>query len=107
MSLFASLVEALLITILLEAAVFLILLKQDISKLLLCSILINSFTNPLLNYFYNFIMHDLLMLELAVVGIESLLLMALMQLKFTRALAVSSIANLVSGMAGLLLLAKN
>jgi hypothetical protein len=58
MSFLQSLAFALLITILSEYAVYLIIIRDDLQKLIICSILINSFTNPLFNYLYNYEFHS-------------------------------------------------
>lgn len=102
MSFLSSLTFALLITITTEFAVYLLLLHESPQKLLLYSILINAFTNPLFNYLYNFELHQLYPLEMAVVLTESFLIMLLAEVSYPRALLVSLAANLASLAVGLL-----
>jgi len=97
-----SLAVALLLTILTEFAVYLLLLHNSPQKLLLYSILINSFTNPLFNNFYNFEFHHLYPLELGVALAESFLIMLLAEVSYSRALLVSLTANLASLAVGLI-----
>lgn len=103
MSFLSSLAIALLLTILTEFAVYLLLLRESPQKLLLYSILINSFTNPLFNYFYNFEFHQLYSLEMGVALTESFLIMPLAEVSYPRALLVSMTANLASLAIGLLI----
>jgi hypothetical protein len=103
MSFLSSLAAALLLTILTEFAVYLLLLRESPQKLLLYSILINSFTNPLFNYLYNFEIHQLYPLEMGVALIESFLIMLLAEVSYPRALLVSLAANLASLAVGLLI----
>lgn len=102
MSFLSSLAVALLITIATEFAVYLLLLRESPQKLLLYSILINSFTNPLFNYLYNFELHQLYPLEIGVALTESILIMLLAEVSYPRALLVSFAANLTSLAVGLL-----
>jgi hypothetical protein len=99
-----SLVAALLLTILVEYAVLLLLVRKDPLQLLLYSVLINSFTNPLFNYLYNYELHQLYHLEMMVVLVEGILIALLMQVSYARALLISSSANLASLLVGLLLM---
>ncbi len=101
MSFLFSLAEALVLTILSEFAVYLALVKRNWRELLAYSVLINSFTNPLLNYVYIFELHNLYLLEVAIILIESLLIAALMEMRYPKALALSSAANLASFLSGL------
>jgi len=75
-----SLAVALLLTILTEYAVYLLILRRDPLQLLLYSILINSFTNPLFNYIYNYQLHELYPLEMVVVLMESMFIVLLYML---------------------------
>lgn len=71
MSFISYLAVALVITIITEFAVYLAFIRKEPIKLLLFSILINSFTNPLINYFYNFKSNELYTLEILVVLVAS------------------------------------
>jgi branched-subunit amino acid ABC-type transport system permease component len=98
-----SLAVALLLTILTEYAVYLLILRRDPLQLLLYSILINSFTNPLFNYLYNYQLHELYPLEMAVVLVESMLIVLLVEVSLPKALLISLTANLASLLVGLLI----
>lgn len=89
-------------TIFIEFLVYLILINRSAPELLLCSILINAFTNPLLNYAYNYLGGALMILEGIVVGIEAVMIMGLMNVGPKKALLISLIANLTTAFAGLL-----
>ncbi|VVB72598.1 Uncharacterised protein [uncultured archaeon] len=107
MSFIQSLAIALLITILVEYAVYLIVIRKDLQKLLLYAILINTFTNPLFNYLYNYEFHEwgflaLAFLEVAVAIIESVLIFFLMEVSGQKALLLSFAANLASLQVGML-----
>jgi len=103
MSFQQDLVAALAITILIEFIIFYALIRQDPSRLLLCSILINSFTNPLFNYIYNYQLHDVYLMEMLVVLAESVLLMSLLGISYPKSLLISAAANAASYLIGLLL----
>jgi len=98
-----SLAVALLLTILTEYAVYLLILRRDPLQLLLYSILINSFTNPLFNYLYNYRLHELYPLEIAVVLVESIFIRLLMEVRLPKALLISLLANLASLLVGLVI----
>lgn len=95
---------ALTITIFAEFAVYLAFIRSDPAKILLFSILINSFTNPLMNYLYNFEFNELYMLEVLVTLVESILIMLLMEMRYPKSLLISLVANLTSLIIGLIVL---
>jgi hypothetical protein len=98
-----ELVAALAITTITEFIIFYALIRQDPSRLLLYSILINSFTNPLFNYLYNYQLPDAYLLEMLVVLAESVLLMSLLEVSYPKSLLISAAANAASYLIGLLL----
>ena len=101
MSLLMSLALALLLTILSEFAVYLFLIHRSFWHLLMYSILINSFTNPLLNYLHIFEGYNLGGLEILVVLVESFLIFLLTEISYTRALIVSIATNIASFILGM------
>jgi hypothetical protein len=103
MSFREGLVAALAITILTEFIILYALFRRDPSRLLLYSILINSFTNPLSNYIYNYQLHDVRLLEMLVVLTESILLNKLLEIRYPKSLLISAAANAASYLVGLLL----
>ena len=98
-----SLAFALLLTILTEYAVYLLIVRRDPFQLLLYSVLINSFTNPLFNYLYNYQLRELYPLEMATALVESILIAFLMEVSLPKALLISLTANLASLLVGLLI----
>ncbi len=102
MNFLQSLALALMLTILTEYAIYLLIMRRDPFQLLLYSVLINSFTNPLFNYIYNYQLHDLYTLEMAVALVEGILIALLMEVGFSKALLISLTANLASLLVGLL-----
>ena len=103
MTFLSLLILALAVTIVVEFAVYYLFIDQAPRDLLLYSILINCFTNPLFNYFYNYGLHQYVPLEAAVVAVESVLLVLLARIGLFRALTISFAANLVSLLAGIIL----
>jgi hypothetical protein len=97
-----SLAFALLLTILTEYVVYLLIVQRDPFQLLLYSVLINSFTNPLFNYLYNYQLHELYPLEIVTALVESVLIALLMNVSLPKALLISLTANLASLLVGLL-----
>lgn len=105
MDFFQALVVALLLTILIEYAAYLVIIRKDPLKLFLYSVLINAFTNPLLNYLYIFEFHELYYLEIGVAIAESFLLWLLMEISYPKAMFISVAANLISLLLGLAIFA--
>jgi hypothetical protein len=91
------------LTILIEFVVIWLIIRKDTSKLLAYSILINSITLPLATYSYIYIYHNFLLTELVVMIIESLLLMLLLNIKYSKALIISITANIITGLVGYLI----
>ncbi len=96
-----NLILALLITIIVEFLIFYLFLRKSPLKLLIYSVLINSFTLPLATYIYVYILNNFLIVEISVVLVESVLIMLLMEIKYKKSVLISLIANLVSAIIGL------
>jgi hypothetical protein len=94
---------ALVATIVIEFIILYAFLRQNPSRLLLYSALINSFTNPLFNYLYNYQLHDVYLLETLVVLAEGILLNKLLEISYPKSLLISAAANAASYLIGLLL----
>lgn len=103
MSFQQDLVAALAATIVIEFVIFYAFIRKNPSRLLLYSVLINSFTNPLFNYLYNYQLHDVCLLEMLVVLVESILLNKLLEISYPKSLLISSAANAASYLVGLFL----
>lgn len=103
MTFFQSLVLALILTILIEFAIYFAIIRQDPPRLFLYSALINSFTNPLFNYLYNYELHNLYLLESAVALVECFLIKHLLEIGYRRAMLVSFLANMASLLIGLII----
>lgn len=102
MSFIQSLASALIFTIAIEFGVWLLIIRRDPLKLLWYSILINSFTNPLMNYIYNYEMRQLFILELSVAAVEAILIKYLLELGYKEALILAFAGNMASLLIGLL-----
>jgi len=101
MSFIFHLAIALALTIITEFVVYLAIVRKEPITLFMYSILINSFTNPLLNYLYNFEFDELYVLEIIVALVESIIIQLLMKVHYSRALFISLAANLASLLVGL------
>ncbi|RQW80888.1 MAG: hypothetical protein EHM14_03100 [Methanothrix sp.] len=103
MSFIQSLALALVYTIAIEFAVWFVLIRRDPLKLLWYSILVNSFTNPLFNYVYNYEMDRLLLLELAVAAVEAILIKNLLEIGYKKAIILAFAGNIASLLIGLVI----
>jgi hypothetical protein len=93
----------LLVCITIEYIVYLALARPKIIqfrplRLLLVAIIVNTLTNPLINFLYREFGVNIIFLELGVFVVEAILIKLLMPLRvsFTRAIIVSFCANLIS-----------
>lgn len=88
----------LIITICLEYLVYVIAFRKRYLELLNYSILINTFTNPLANLFYEFntSLLNFLIIEFFVFFLETFLIMGLMNINYKKAILISLIANITS-----------
>ncbi len=98
-----TLLYTLLLTILLEFLVIWIFFRKKPLKVLFYTILINCLTLPLATYGYNYIISNLVLVEIMVILAESLLIMLLFKIKYGKALLISAVANVVSTLVGLLI----
>lgn len=103
MSFIQSLALALVYTIAIEFAVWFVLIRRDPLKLLWYSILVNSFTNPLFNYVYNYETDRLLLLELAVAAVEAILIKSLLEIGYKKAIILALAGNIASLLIGLVI----
>ena len=101
MSFLQTLAFALILTVLIEYAVYLFLIRNGPMNLFLYSFLINAFTNPLFNYIYNYELHMLYTLEIAVAIVESILIFFLLELSYPKAIVISIVSNIASFLLGL------
>jgi hypothetical protein len=92
-----QLVFSLIITLILEFIVYSIAIRKKYFSLLAYSILINSLTNPLANFFYG-INYNFLIIELFVFIIEAFLIKFLVSTNYKKAIIISLIANLLSAL---------
>jgi len=94
------------ITIVLEFIVYLIAVRKDIGNLLLYSVLINAFTNPLANLLQIYLYEpffSIFYIELLVFIFEIFLIKYLFSVKYWKAVLISLIANFVSFATGIYL----
>ena len=70
-------------------------------KLFIYSLLINSFTLTIATYSYYNILNNIYIIEIAVIFIESILIMLLLEMKYRTAFLISLTANFVTAAIGL------
>ncbi len=90
-------------TIFIEFLVLFLFLKKKPLQILFYSILINSFSLPLATYFYQNLLSNFILTEIIVFLIESVLLMKLLNLKYSKAFLMSLTANLITSLISLIL----
>lgn len=101
---------ALYLTILMEFFIYLILshfhiIDRKIIRLFFISVVINTITNPAVNFIYHNIYDNVLVLEFLVFVVESFMILLLfdvlsLKIKYPKALIVSILANLFSWLVG-------
>lgn len=92
--------SGLIITIVTEFIIYKILIRRPLWQLIIFCILINVATQPLLNYLYYNFAFSLLLLEIAVVIVESVMIKFLFRLPYRDSLIISACANTVSYLSG-------
>lgn len=92
----------LILTILIEFLIYLLFIRKNILNLFLFSVLINSFTNPIANFAYDYI--NFFIIEAAAILVEIFLIKALLKISYKKAILISIIANVVSASLGFVLL---
>jgi hypothetical protein len=100
---------ALFLAICIEFLVYLVLahlklFERKIGRLLLSALIVNSATNPFMNWFIATFSVDVCGLEYAIVLVESILLRFLLKTKFEKALLTSFLANFISYVIGTVVL---
>ncbi len=85
-------------TIFVEFLALFLFLKKKPFQVLFYSILINSFSLPLATYFYQNILNNFVFTEIIVFLIESILLIKLLSLKYSKAFLMSLVANFVTSL---------
>lgn len=98
----AERVFSLALTILIEFSVFWFFVRKNKPVLFLYTVLINSFTLPLAEYFYRSALFSFFKIEAGVIFAESFLLMGLLRIKYLKALLISLVANFTTAMVSLL-----
>ncbi len=93
---------SLIITIVIEFSVIWIFVRKDTSKLFLYAVLINSFTLPIATFSYQNLINNFYLIEVLVIFAESILIMLLLKIKYSKALLISFVANFVTAMISLL-----
>lgn len=90
------------LTFLIELIIFYIFLRRDYIKTAGYVLLINLFSWPLANLFYNSFNH-LLVVELGVFIVEGFLIMLLFEFSWKKSFLLSLVANFISAFVGLLI----
>lgn len=96
-----DLVQALIVTIIVEFLILYLFIKNSPFKLFIYSVLINSLTLPLATYAYLNLLSNIFIVELSVIFVEGLLLMVLLEMDYKKAFLISLIANSVTAITGL------
>jgi hypothetical protein len=93
---------ALIVTILVEFVVYFVFIRKKPLKLFLYSALINSFTLPIATYGYQNILNNLLVVETLVFLAEIPLIKLLLEIKYSKSLLLSFVANFATSLIGLI-----
>ena len=93
------------LTIVIEFVVYAVAIRKDFLNLILYSVLINSFTNPLGNLLYSYInsFYSLFYIEFGIFVVEIFLIKYLFKIKYWKAILISLIANLITFLVGVLI----
>lgn len=92
------------ITVIIEFVIIWSFMREKPLKLFFYSILINSITLPLATGIYTYFFHNLLLMEALVFLVEVVLLKAVLDIEYSRAVIISFLANIISFIFGLLIL---
>ncbi|MGB9980563.1 hypothetical protein [Methanobacterium sp.] len=90
------------ITVAVEFLILWLFTRDKLNKLFLYSLLINSFTLPIATYGYYNILNNIYIIEIAVIFVESILIMLLLKMKYKTAFLISLTANFVTTVIGFL-----
>ena len=90
-------------TIIVEFVIIWFFIRKAPLKLLLYSLLINSFTLPIATYSYLNIINNIYFIELSVILAESLLIILLLKINYKKAFLISLVANFITALIGFLL----
>ncbi len=94
---------ALTTTILIEFAVYYAFIRKSPWKLLIYSILINSFTQPIATFIYQNALSNLILVEVMVFLAEIPLIKWLLEIKYPKSILLSFAANLLTSLIGFIL----
>jgi len=83
------------LTLFLEFGVYAVFMKKDLLMLLIYSALINFFTWPMANLLFEY-SHLFLLTEFLVFIVEGILIKALLEVSWKKALLISFIANVIT-----------
>lgn len=95
--------SALITTIVIEYIIILIFLREKPYQLLLYTILINAFTQPLATMGYYYLIGSIVLIEILVFCVEIPLIMILIEIEFNRALKISFIANGITALTSIIM----
>lgn len=84
------------ITIIVEFFVIFFFITKNYQEGLLFITLINLITFPIANYAYNFLLSNLIIIEIFVIIAELLLIKTMFRLKYSKSLCISLIANMIT-----------
>jgi len=84
---------ALLITIGVEFLVYWVFIRKTPLKLFFFSVIINTLTQPLANFSYQYVLHNFILIEILVIIAESVLILLLLKQSVQKSIAISIVAN--------------
>lgn len=92
------------ITVIIEFVIIWSFIREKPLKLFFYSLIINSITLPLATGIYVYFFHNLLLIEGLVFFVEIILLKIVLDIKYSRAIIISFLANVISLVGGLMIL---
>jgi hypothetical protein len=92
-----------LLTVVIEFIIIWIMVMDRPWLLLFYSVVINSLTLPIATYSYINLLPNIYIIEISVIIAESVALMFLLKIKYTRAILISAVANTATALVGYLL----
>ncbi len=97
----AQYIVSFILTLFIEYGIYYLFLKKQPRTLLVYSLVVNAMTLPVATYIYLHVFGNVYIIEVAVCMVESFLLMMLLKIQYTKALAISFAANVATTVVGL------
>lgn len=91
------------LTVVIEFIIIWIMVRDNPWLLLFYSVVINSLTLPIATYSYINLLQNIYLIEISVIITESVILMFLLKIEYTKAIIISVVANTATALVGYLL----